>query len=228
MRRTRTTFAGRPTSDRRRLRLGPGPGCGCCAEPRERQPPTPRPPGWHGAATAAAGRQRPASSPSTAGRSADAGVGVTVPVDQERDAGQAEDDVGQPARQAGRQDVRLGQGRSDHHQGVEHEDHRQPDHEAGVLAVLAVRDAEAERQQAEDQAGRREGELLVEVHHLVVRRHVQRPLLGDLRLQLGDGHLGRAVHDLGLREDVVGVQLDGLRGEALDLVLGGVLGVGPV
>jgi hypothetical protein len=29
---------------------------------------------------------------------------------------------------------------------------------------------------------------------------------GDLRLELRDGHLGRAVHDLGLREDVVGVR----------------------
>jgi hypothetical protein len=91
-----------------------------------------------------------------------------VPVDEQGDPGQTQDDVRQPARHAGREDVRLGQRRADHHQGVEDEHDGQPDHEAGVLAVLAVRDAETQRQQAEDQAGGREGELLVQVHHLVV------------------------------------------------------------
>ena len=66
------------------------------------------------------------------------------------------------------------------------------------------------------------------VHHLVVRREVLRLLLGDLGPELGNRHLRRAVDDRGLREDVVGVELDGLGREPLDLVVGRVLRVGPV
>ena len=55
-----------------------------------------------------------------------------------------------------------------------------------------------------------------------------RSFLRDLGPELGDGHLRRAVDDLGLREDVGRVEGDRLGREPLDLVAGRVLRVGPV
>ena len=94
---------------------------------------------------------------------------------------------------------RLGQVEQD----VVGEDHRDPDDEAGELAVAGDAQAERHADDGEDEAGGREGEPLLDRLHLLVRRAAVRQLVVGLLPQLGDGQLVHAAQQLGTAENTL-------------------------
>ncbi len=84
-----------------------------------------------------------------------------------------------------------------------------PDDEARDLAFARDRHPEREADDREHQAGDRERELLLYRHLLLVDGDTGLLLRGDLFAQLRDRQLVDAAHQLEVRKDRVGVELDG-------------------
>src|SRR5262249_50627634 len=102
----------------------------------------------------------------------------------EDDAEDAEDDVGQPEPDPGRDGALLGETLPGGEQDVVDEDHREAHREAARLDRPGLADAERDPHQPEDDAGKRNRELAVELDQLAGVRLARRLLARDGLAQL--------------------------------------------
>ena len=169
------------------------------------------PPSRAGAAAADAGE----SSPAAMRRANHAGSAMRIGEPavrerrgQQRQARPAQDEVGEPHGQPGRQPMPFGQRLAAVHHDVIGEDHANAQHERRELPVLAAGGAKGEAQNRKHEARHRDGELLVNLHHLVMRRNALCPHLLGLGVEILDGQLAIAAHRSFAREHAFGIERD--------------------
>jgi hypothetical protein len=147
---------------------------------------------------------------------------------EESDGGDAEHEVGAPHRQEGRHESGVPGlfSKSDEH--VVDEDHRDRKREGGRARLLAVAERQPETEHAEDEAGGRDGELLVPLDLETGRGlapFAARETRADLGGKLAESHLPVPFAEGHLGEEFVEGQGEG---EGLELLLVVVLRLGEV